>query len=797
MRHLISTLMLLLVVFWAASPAEAQRNAFGTAIAVSETEAIITEPSNVHTPGKVHVYYKDGSTWTERGTLQASDAFVQDAFGSAVAISGNHMIVGATAQADGAGAAYIFTRNTAGVWVEAARLTANQGQEDSNFGAAVAIDGDWALVGASEYGDDGAVFAYQKSGDSWNAAGMWTNGDEDSQDKFGSAVALHNGRAIVGAPGTPPARRGPSGPLTTGAAYAYQFSNGAWSEGAKLMGSQVEEASVFGSTIAMMGNMALIGAPRVNNGAGSVFVFSFDPLEGAWVEDVMLVPFDLEPQYAFGTSISLSSDGAWIGAPGAARSSHAGAAYFFSRSSAGNWTGVSRLAGENPETGDGFGRAIVGDANMALIGATGDDFGSGITFFAENIGGSWELTSKLDTEVRSFDAVSGDMVSCEGGQAAAFDCDNMDLAAFMPISALGGDRGVRVNDIWGWTDEETGKEYALVGRMDGTAFVDVTDAYNPRFLGDLPLTEGARPNSWRDMKVYNNHVFVVADNARDHGMQIFDLTQLRGLDGSNPVTFEATAHYDRVNSAHNVVINEESGYAYIVGASGGGDTCGGGLHMVNIQDPVNPVFEGCFADPETGRSGTGYSHDAQCVMYRGPDSEHVGKEICIGSNETAISIADVSDKANPVALSSATYPNVAYTHQGWLTEDHRYFYVNDEGDETGGLVTNTRTIIWDLTDLDDPEIVKEFLLSTESSDHNLYIRGNTMYQSNYYSGLRILDITDPENPVESGHFDTMPFGEAPGFDGSWSNYPFFESGTIVVTSISQGLFLIKKRDLGI
>ena len=260
------------------------------------------------------------------------------------------------------------------------------------------------------------------------------------------------------------------------------------------------------------------------------------------------------------------------------------------------------------------------------------------------------------------------------------------------------------------------------------------------------------------------------------------------------LTFDEDFHYDLVNSVHNIVVNEETGFAYAVGASGGGNTCGGGLHMINIQDPKNPTFAGCFAHTNTGRRGTGYSHDAQCVVYNGPDEEHAGKEICFGSNETALSISDVTDKENPVALAMESYPNVAYTHQGWLTDDQSYFYMNDELDEVQGLTTNTRTLIWDVKDLDEPILVKEHLSENRSSDHNLYIKGNLMYQSNYNSGLRVFDISDVVNPREVAFFDTVPGEDFPAMDGSWSNYPFFESGIVVVTSGRQGLFLVRKRD---
>src|SRR3990167_9712007 len=240
--------------------------------------------------------------------------------------------------------------------------------------------------------------------------------------------------------------------------------------------------------------------------------------------------------------------------------------------------------------------------------------------------------------------------------------------------------------------------------------------------------------------------------------------------------------YTTLFRAHNIVIDTATGYAFAVGANGGGDTCGGGLHMIDIREPRKPTFAGCFADPATGRASTGYTHDAQCVLYHGPDPDYQGRAICLQAAETAVGISDVTDKKNPKAISRVAYPNTSYTHQGWLTEDQRYFLVDDEGDEIAGLVPGTRTLIFDLTDLDDPVLASEYLSQNRASDHNLYITGNLMFQSNYVSGLRVLDVSDPRNPRPIGFFDTVPVGEdAPGFDGSWSNYPFFKSGTVVVT----------------
>src|SRR5690606_41447181 len=125
------------------------------------------------------------------------------------------------------------------------------------------------------------------------------------------------------------------------------------------------------------------------------------------------------------------------------------------------------------------------------------------------------------------------------------------------------------------------------------------------------------------------------------------------------------------------------------------------------------------AGPQTGRAATGNSHDAVGVTYAGPDSDYTGREICFGSNETALSMEDGTDKQNPKALSRASYPNVAYSHQAWPSEDHRYLFMNDELGELQGNVRQTRTLGWDIPDLEDPQLGAEFAGTTDASDHNL------------------------------------------------------------------------------
>ena len=330
----------------------------------------------------------------------------------------------------------------------------------------------------------------------------------------------------------------------------------------------------------------------------------------------------------------------------------------------------------------------------------------------------------------------------------------------------------------------------MIGLRNGTSFVEISDPLNPFVVGFLPTATSS--STWRDMKVYKDHVYIVADGAGDHGVQVFDLTQLRGV--TTFTEFKMTFHYQNLGSVHNIALNEETGYAYATGISSASSSdykCGGGLHMLDLSNPAEPQFAGCFSHDGTGRSGTGYTHDAQIVIYNGPDTDYKGKEIAFSSNETALSIGDVTDKKNVKIISKFDNANFGYVHQGWLTDDHRYFFVNDELNEYRGNDNEQTTVIFDLEDLDNPKILKIYRSGLNTIDHNNYVKGDLLFQSNYSTGLRVLFINDVNNPVEVAHFDTYSAGDKVSFVGSWSNYPYFKSGTIIVSSIEEGLFLLK------
>ena len=755
---------------------------FGGTVSISGDHIVVGSaptgwPRGDEPAGVVYVFSRatDGA-WNEAARLMASDAQVGDDFGRTVAMHGNRIVVGAP----GMIAAYVYDLQEDGSWAQTGKLEPSSLAEGAEFGGAYARAGSRTgniafakdqIIVTSYNGEthDGAVHVFRPSDGGWEEMVTLKAATAKEGDGFGFAVAADDGNIFIAAPRTNE---------QAGVIYVF-MDHGYWMQMGMLKPSG-EGAAQLGSSLAVSGGKVFAGAPATNR-TGAVEVYAMQP-NGIFGHEKTLSPVVEEGQrlFGFGRGVAASGNHAVI---------TAGSAAYAVALDSGDMT---RIEAPERRLQPGFGTGVAFDGTTAVVGSPSADYEAGVASVWEATADGWNHTATLESEVIRFASYSGDKVECEDGSAQGFACDNVDLVSFMSVGDVSTDRGVGMTDIWGWEDPETGKEWVILGRTEGVSFVDISNPGNPVWVGEMPKTASSPGSGWRDVKVYKDHAFVVADGAEQHGLQIFDLTQLRDVDPADmPVTFPETARYDGTASTHNVVINEETGFAYLVGNRSGGETCGGQLHMVDIRDPQNPVFAGCQSFDDAG--GT---HDSQCVLYRGDDTDYQGREICFNSSGNMFVIADVTDKENAVTLAATSYPNQAYTHQGWLTEDHDYFYMNDELDEMGGLTEQTRTLIWDVRDLEDPVLVKEFYLSNAASDHNLYVKDNFMYQSNYQAGLRILDITDPENPVEVGHFDTVPFGEdEAGFGGSWSNYPYFKSGVIAVSSRGEGLFLLRKREL--
>lgn len=392
-----------------------------------------------------------------------------------------------------------------------------------------------------------------------------------------------------------------------------------------------------------------------------------------------------------------------------------------------------------------------------------------------------DLAHQMHRQSR-IDYAFGGPSDCVEGTADGFACRNLRLAGWLPLEAIGG--GANGADNWGWVDPASGRMFALMGRSNGVAFVEITRPDAPAYLGNLPRPAGVDDSVWTDIKTFDGHAFIVADSVSGHGIQIFDLRRLLDVPSDQPRTFSADAHYTGFDSAHNIAINERTGFAYAVG----GEQCAGGLVMVDIRSPKDPQPAGCY-------DGDGYTHDVQCVVYEGPDADYQGREICLASNEDSLTVIDVTDKGQPRLVARHGYDH-AYTHQGWLTDDQRYFVLDDELDERNQGLPGTRTLIFDLQDLDRAPPPAEHIADGLSIDHNQYVIGDYVFQANYQRGLRVLRIDDAAagRLTEVAWFDTHPEPDNLGFDGAWSVFPYFGNETVLVSDINRGLFILEVTD---
>ena len=540
-------------------PAGVGAQQFGGALAVSGDQVLVGEAGNGTMSGIVWTFGRTAAGWAETGQVTVSDQVrAPDGFGRAIATQGDWLWAGAPLEADGAGAVYVFRADGGGGWERTARLEAPEGARA--FGSAIALAEGVAIV-SSPAADDGrgAVFSYTLGPDGSASQGMALRRAEDvATEGFGAALALDGETLLVGT-----RESGDAPPVVF--AFA-RGSSGEWTATGTLEAPSLQERSGFGASLAVRDGFALVGAPTLRESGGAVFAFSRGP-EG-WAMEARLGPLLPEPNAQFGSSVDFDGGDILIGAPGSGVG--AGTLYAYRRDAAGQWREASILLRSPLGERSGFAGAAAPSAGLLVLGAMGLDSGAGAAVVYERSAtGLWEEGGTLVNDHRGFPALAGAEIECDEGQADVFECRDVNITAFLPIKDIGGSRGTRVNDLWGWTDPETGREIAIVGRTDGTSFVDVSDPYNPRFLGDLPATEGSRHMIWRDIKVYRDHAYIVADAALEHGVQVFDLRQLRDV-GATPVTFEETYLYDGIHSAHNIVINEETGFAYAVGNSGGG-----------------------------------------------------------------------------------------------------------------------------------------------------------------------------------------------------------------------------------
>lgn len=350
-----------------------------------------------------------------------------------------------------------------------------------------------------------------------------------------------------------------------------------------------------------------------------------------------------------------------------------------------------------------------------------------------------------------------------GMPAGSFD---VTLQAWFPLNQIDGSSSG--NDCWGYISP-SGREYGIMGTSSGTAFFEVSDPANTVLVGWI----NGNDSLWRDVKVYGSYCYSVTEGSG--GIQVINMANI----DNGTVTLVNTINDVGTANSHNVAIDEVSGFLY---------RCGGGsegLRMYSLANPSSPAYVGSWS--------ARYVHDAQIVTYTtGPMAGHQIAYCCAGLNggsgDTGLTVVDVTNKANPVVISQVYWPNRAYSHQGWLSEDRQYFYLGDELDENGVLPST-----WYVINVANPAAafyVGSFTNGNLAITHNCYTKDGKLYAANYTSGMRILDVAaNPTNPAEVAFYDTYAAGDGATFNGLWSVYPYFTSGTVIGSDLESGFFV--------
>jgi choice-of-anchor B domain-containing protein len=383
--------------------------------------------------------------------------------------------------------------------------------------------------------------------------------------------------------------------------------------------------------------------------------------------------------------------------------------------------------------------------------------------------------------------------SCSGGFAAEYPCQGIDFMSRVPLTSFNGNPASASN-LWGYVDLDDNREYAIIGLRNGTGVVEVTDPANPRVVETIIGVN----SQWREVKVYqfwnaaanrwDAYAYVTTEGAGG-GIQIIDLTQLpTSVSLAGTWTGVSTSHTDQIsNIDFTTNVSNNPGFPPILYISGANT---GGLRFVSLANPTSLTEVGFW-------TGT-YSHDTYPHVFTDARANqcapgHNPCEVVFSFAGTAgLKIIDVTNKSAPVTLSTLSYSQLGYVHSGWISSDGNYIFLHDELDEQNfGHNSWIRTI--NITSLTAPTVSTIYTGPTLAIDHNGYTIGNKFYFSNYTRGIGILDVTNPNAPVELSYFDTYPTSNSATFNGAWGVYPFLPSGNILISDIQRGLIVVREQ----
>jgi len=368
-------------------------------------------------------------------------------------------------------------------------------------------------------------------------------------------------------------------------------------------------------------------------------------------------------------------------------------------------------------------------------------------------------SSRLSQTLPPEEARDASVAIAAGSQAIIYQSGDTvetfcDVASFK-FGSFGG------TDCWGWTAPDQ-TEYAIMGVYNGIAFVNTTTM---QVVTTIPGPQNNCGSAlWRDMKTYQHYAYAVSEcTGTNDGLMVMDLQYLPDsvhFVGAFPIS---SLGY---RTSHNLSIDTIQGYAYCEGISSADYS----IFVLSLADPTNPTEVGHFG-PSMG------IHD----MYAINDTVWVAE----GYNPYW-SMWDLSNKSNPQLITRVSVPAPGYVHNIWPTDDHQYVVTTEE--------TSNKTIkVWDISDLQNISLLGQFLAPSNLA-HNAQVKGDTVFMSHYESGVRVVDISDPNTPVEIAAYDTWGTENA-AFNGCWGAYPYTQNGYVYGSNMDGTLFVLEQNEV--
>lgn len=399
-------------------------------------------------------------------------------------------------------------------------------------------------------------------------------------------------------------------------------------------------------------------------------------------------------------------------------------------------------------------------------------------------------------------AIAPDEWKINGGDAdggprtpMGFPSRGVTLLSWLPLNALPGDSEAGA-DCWGYTSS-SGREYAIMCVHNGTSFIDVTDPVNPRVVGFVggasslwhdptPWKTGVRPSRLGarfscDAAVVGEYCYAASDVEGGSGIQIIDLRRI----DDGVVKHVQNWSVGGLKSAQTLSADPIGRRLWACGSN----IANGGLMCIDLADPENPVLAGAWTEQPVldafvfaATRGASPGRSLVACFAGGP----------AGGVEGGLVIVDATDPAKIGAVGRASYPGIASSRQGWTTEDQRYLYLGDALDGPAQGVPAAATRIFDIADPTAPKYLGWFTTTASTAiDHNQVVAWGRLCQANGAAGLRVLDLSEPTAPMEVAFFDTYPEDDEAKEKGAWGVYPLFSSGTILVSDMQRGLFVLR------